>query len=114
MNIEQMAREAGLERDGTRWFSDSGDPLAAQDVEHAALERFAALVRDQALADAAAAVDALTEQVAEHLYGHPREKAIEWAKEDKFDSCALQAEEMLAFPLRAIRALAATPPRTPP
>lgn len=57
MNIEQMAREAGLERDGTRWFSDSGDPLAAQDVEHAALERFAALVRAQALEDAARVCD---------------------------------------------------------
>lgn len=53
MNIEAMAREAGLEREGTRWFSDSSDPLDAQDVEHAALERFAALVRAQALEDVA-------------------------------------------------------------
>lgn len=28
------------------------------------------------------------------VYGHPREKAIEWAKEDKFDGCVEEAREV--------------------
>jgi len=27
------------------------------------------------------------------IYGHPREKAVEWAKEEKFDSCAHEATD---------------------
>ena len=37
----------------------------------------------------------IVERLAEHLYGHSREKAIEWAKEDKFDSCYRQAEDII-------------------
>lgn len=39
----------------------------------------------------------IAERLAEHLYGHSREKAIEWAKEDKFDSCYRQAEDIIAL-----------------
>ncbi len=34
----------------------------------------------------------MIEAGAEVLYGHTRAEAIEWAKRDKFDSCADQAE----------------------
>lgn len=42
--------------------------------------------------------DALTDEMrdagGEALYGHPRSSAIEWAKEDKFDSCVYRAEQV--------------------
>lgn len=40
-------------------------------------------------------IDPLTEAIAEYLYGHPRAKAIEWAKLDKFESRYIQAQEIL-------------------
>lgn len=40
--------------------------------------------------------DALIEAMAEHTFGHTRADAIEWAKEDKFDSHCAQARELLA------------------
>ena len=40
-------------------------------------------------------VSDIVERLAEYLYGHSREKAIEWAKEDKFDSCYLQAADII-------------------
>jgi hypothetical protein len=107
--IEALAREAGLVAE-TRPLVHP--VLIGWYAKPEALERFAALVRAAALAEAWQAVEDLTEQVAEHLYGHPREKAIEWAKEDKFDSCARKAEEVLAFPLQSIRAIAATKPES--
>lgn len=45
MNIEALAREAGMLRDGNCWFSESS---SAEDVEHADLERFADLVLEEA------------------------------------------------------------------
>lgn len=50
-DIERMAREAGMHNDGQWWFD--GDSNAQCDVSTAALARFAALVRAQALEDAA-------------------------------------------------------------
>lgn len=50
------------------------------------------------MADAGAAV----------LYGYPRAKAVEWVKEDKFDSCAEQARETF------LAMLAAAPSPQPP
>jgi hypothetical protein len=48
--VERLAREAGMTQDGDCWFSfDAGDC----DVTSHALARFAALVRAQALEDAA-------------------------------------------------------------
>lgn len=37
----------------------------------------------------------LIEKLKEALYGHSREKAIEWAKEDKFDGHETRANEIL-------------------
>ena len=48
-DIERMAREASLIHDGGWWFSDDDQ----QDVSTVALTRFAALVRAQALTEAA-------------------------------------------------------------
>jgi hypothetical protein len=45
----------------------------------------------------------LTHPVAEFLYGHTREQAVEWAKEDKYDSDAGKADEILAIVAAAIR-----------
>lgn len=50
-DIARMAREAGMHNDGCWWFD--GDSNAQCDVSTAALTRFAALVRAQALEDAA-------------------------------------------------------------
>ncbi|MHB1098657.1 MAG: hypothetical protein ACYCZR_03805 [Burkholderiales bacterium] len=36
----------------------------------------------------------IVKRLAEHLYGHSRE-TIQWAKEDKFDSCYRQAENII-------------------
>jgi hypothetical protein len=36
--------------------------------------------------------DAMFEAGAESLYGHPREKAAEWAKEDKYENYGEQAQ----------------------
>lgn len=44
------------------------------------------------------------ERLAEHLYGHPRSAAIEWGKEDKFESCYRQAEEIMALVAPLVRA----------
>ena len=45
----------------------------------------------------------LTHQIAENLYGHTREQAVEWAKEDKYDSEADKAGDILAIVAAAIR-----------
>lgn len=44
--------------------------------------------------DSTEVTDAMLDAGAEVLYGHPRHFAREWAKLDKFDSCAEQAEEV--------------------
>ena len=43
--VERLAREAGMERDGENWFTPSADPLDTIDVSNAALTRFAELVQ---------------------------------------------------------------------
>lgn len=103
-SIEAMAREAGA------WPadilpSDCGGQSLFGRARVEALTRFAALVRAQALEEAARAAMSQVEACAEYTYGHPREKAVEWAKEDKFDSECLKAEELLSIAARAIRAL---------
>jgi hypothetical protein len=47
--------------------------------------------------------EAQAETVAENLYGHPRHKAIEWAKLDKFESEYEKAEDVLGIVAAAIR-----------
>ena len=54
-------------------------------------ERLARVVLDQ------------THPVAEFLYGHTREQAVEWAKADKYDSEADKADEILSIVAAAIR-----------
>lgn len=44
-----------------------------------------------------------SEPVAEFLYGHPREKAIEWAKLDKFESEYDKAREIIDLLASALR-----------
>ena len=84
--IKQMAEEAGL--------------LPCHEVYAEDLAKFAALVAEDVLSDE----DGIAELMAEHLYGHPRSDAIEWAKEDKFDSQKDKALELIAIMKSAIRA----------
>lgn len=50
--------------------------------------------------------DEIIEILKEQLYGHPRHKAVEWAKEDKFDG-----EEYRAYRiLNALKAVGVIPP----
>lgn len=51
--LEQLAREAGMERDGDGWFTPSGDPAGEYDVSTADLARFRAACRAEALEEAA-------------------------------------------------------------
>jgi len=44
----------------------------------------------------------LTHRVAEYLYGHTREKAVEWAKSEKYDSEAAKAIDILDICKHAI------------
>lgn len=37
--LEQLAREAGMERDGDGWFTPSGDPAGEYDVSTESLTR---------------------------------------------------------------------------
>lgn len=57
--LEQLAREAGMERDGDGWFTPSGDPAGEYDVSTESLARFRAACRAEALEEAAQRVDAL-------------------------------------------------------
>lgn len=47
MDIEKLAREAGLCEDAGRWFTPNIDPLSECDVDTASLARFAALVVEE-------------------------------------------------------------------
>lgn len=77
--IKELAVEAGLhDRYGFILFESR-------------IERFAQAVALECLQDD----DALIEAMAQHTYGHTRADAIEWAKEDKFDSHCQQARELL-------------------
>ena len=69
-DIERMAREAGMHNDGQWWFD--GDSNAQCDVSTVALTRFAALVRAQALEDAARVCEAI---VAANEYAYADECA---------------------------------------
>lgn len=51
--LEQLAREAGMERDGDGWFTPSGDPAGEYDVSTESLARFRAACRAEALEEAA-------------------------------------------------------------
>ena len=96
--IKQMAQEAGL-----AWLDDEGAAFTASrdcvDITDD-LAKFAALVAEDLTADD----DALAEKMAAHLYGHPRSDAIEWAKEDKFDSEKDKAIDLIAVVREHIRA----------
>lgn len=48
--------------------------------------------------------DEVIEAMAEHMYGHPRSSAIEWAKEDKFESYVRQARDIYAVVVREFSA----------
>lgn len=89
--IERLAKDAGMkymltQPGGWSWIGGPGN-----------LSQFAALVAEEC---AKAAIPPgfrllpieptmeMYEAAGEELYGHSREKAVEWAKEDKFESCA--------------------------
>ena len=97
--IRQMAQEAHNWTDEAM-MSDASliDPEAWSTAMYA---RFAQLVAEDLTADD----DALAEKMAEHLYGHPRSDAVEWAKEDKFDSDKDKALDLIAVMREHIRAL---------
>ena len=85
--IRQMAVEAGL----ADISSYSGQLITEYGPCEDQLIAFAQAVARECLQDD----DALIEAMAEHTYGHTRADAIEWAKEDKFDSHCQQARELL-------------------
>lgn len=89
--IKQMAEEDGIDLD------PHGGISRAYPVN---LERFAQIVAEDLTSDD----DSLAEKMAEHLYGHPRSDAIEWAKEDKFDSEKEKARLLIAVMREHIRA----------
>jgi len=65
--IERMAREAGLHRAGDLWYSlDTGSKHENADVLHEDLARFAALVRAQALEDAASWIEEQRAEIPAH------------------------------------------------
>jgi hypothetical protein len=49
----------------------------------------------------------------ESIYGHPRHKAVEWAKEDKFESCAFGGVEAYRVMLAAAPVAPAAPETNP-
>jgi hypothetical protein len=84
---------------------------ATHDQAQAAYEALQNHVREYALLAVqrerdriARLVAAQTHTVAEFLYGHTREMAVEWAKGDKYDSNADKADDILAIVVAAIRA----------
>ena len=89
--IRQMAQEADAGIDSV---------LGIIRMSEEGLTRFAQLVAEDLTADD----DALAEKMAEHLYGHPRSDAVEWAKEDKFDSEKGKALDLIAIMREHIRA----------
>lgn len=106
MNIEGLKKRL---RAG-RFALDEVTPLAAEAAaaleeleakcnhimsEHGKrLEEVARLQRELEEARKDVPTQEMIEAGAEVLYGHPKEKAIEWAKRDKFESCECQAEEV--------------------
>lgn len=59
--LERMACEAGMVQDGDYWFSTTGGSEPDQDVSTEALARFAALVRADALEEAAKECEGLND-----------------------------------------------------
>jgi hypothetical protein len=83
-DIERMAREAGLQSDGLRWYSPGPGKYDDQDVSTAALTRFAELVRAQERERCAKAAKG-----AQHLPNDGKDFANGWC------SAALQIEQAI-------------------
>lgn len=81
--LEQLAREAGMERDGDGWFTPSGDPAGEYDVSTESLARFRAACRAEEALEEAAPIFALAAAVAEWHIGDG-------------DECGVVARELLA------------------
>ena len=94
--IRQMAQEATAYADAM----DGSGRMAGRAWGDVRDEYFAQLVTEDLTADD----DALAEKMAEHLYAHPRSDAVEWAKEDKFDSEKDKALDLIAVMREHIRA----------
>ena len=94
----ELAREAGLE---TRTLNsiDPDEIVVDQGIITDEIERLFRLAKQRGAEEQkrkdVEIIRGLTHKLAEHLYGHPREKAVEWAKEEKYDSCADRADEIL-------------------
>lgn len=100
MNLEALAREAGLHCDAGRWFSDTGDPRDAQDVSTEALTRFAALIRAQADAEASERLSIIADELIAGL-GEPGRGLAEMIREG-----ATALESHAAYVVRDVRAQA--------
>lgn len=72
----QLAFTEGPERQADYWIEIAQSEPSAQQYTVAPL------------------TDEMIELGGEEIYGHPRHKAVEWAKEDKFDSCCDQARRI--------------------
>lgn len=98
--IKELAVEAGFDADDGEITAPhatiNGDPM---DVTEQITKLIQAVARECLSED-----ESLIEAIAEHTYGHTRAEAIEWAKEDKFDSHCQQARELLGAMRPVIRA----------
>ena len=91
MNIEALAREAGLCCDKGHWFSPAGDPEDEIDVSTEDLTRFAALIRAQALEDAARACEARAEDHEESASLENDSRFAVYAKHERRCASAVRA-----------------------
>lgn len=97
VEAEQLALQLRHQHATDDWNWDSL-LIAADMVETLAKARTQA----EGAKDAEEITDEMADAGGESLYGHPRAKAREWAKEEKFDSCVYQARLIY----RAMRAAA--------
>lgn len=104
--IERLAKEAGM----NAYTTLPAKNAIGNSVPIAWLVKFAALVAEECAKVAIPPGFRLLpieptmemyEAAGEELYGHPREKAIEWAKEDKFESWAQTGVEAYRAMLKA-------------
>lgn len=97
MNIEAMAREAGLCCDKGHWFSPAGDPEDEIDVSTEDLTRFAALIRAQADAEASERLSIIADELIAGL-GEPGRGLAEMIREG-----ATALESHAAYVARDVR-----------
>lgn len=100
MNIDALAREAGLCCDKGHWFSPAGDPEDEIDVSTEDITRFAALIRAQADAEASERLSIIADEIIAGL-GEPGRGLAEMIREG-----ATALESHAAYVVRDVRAQA--------